>query len=174
MNETTEILDFTLIFNRNKAKLYNYVLKMISDRMTAEDIVQNVFLKLYDNMHLIKNRQSINCWLFRTARNEVFMFYRKKKIHKDKFGVADTEELEIDALYNLEDIIDKKEIKRLIDNELENIPEEPREVFLLKEYSGLSYSEIAAVMGIDEKLVKSRLFKTRQKLINKLSGIIKQ
>lgn len=173
MNGTAEIFDFTLIFNRYKVKLYNYVLKMINDRMTAEDIVQNVFLKLYDNMHLIKNRQSINFWLFRAARNEVFMFYRKKKTHKDQFGVTDTEELEIDAGYDLEDILDKKEIKRLIDNELEGMPEEQGEVFLLKEYGGLSYSEISAVMEIEERLVKSRLYKTRQKLINKLSGIIR-
>jgi RNA polymerase sigma-70 factor (ECF subfamily) len=147
---------------------------MINDRMTAEDIVQNVFLSLYDNFQRIKNKQSINYWLFKAARNEVFMHLRRKKSHKDQFNVIDTAELESDAGYDLEDIIDRKEIKYLIDNELSNIPEEQREIFILREYGGLGYSEIAAIMDINENLVKSRLYKTRQKLINKLSGLIRQ
>lgn len=173
MHAADEIIDFTLVFNRYKVSLYNYVLKMINDRMTAEDIVQNVFLQFYDNMKLIRNKSSVNYWLFKSARNEVYMYYRKKKIHKDKFDVADTDDLELDSDYDLNDIIEKKEIKTLIEAELRELPPEQSEVFLLKEYGGLSYSEIASVMGTDEKLVKSRLFKTRRKLIDKLSGIMR-
>ena len=49
------------------------------------------------------------------------------------------------------------------------MPEEQKDVYLLKEYGELSYKEIAKLLGIDEKLVKSRLFKVRQKLINSIS-----
>ena len=57
-------------------------------------------------------------------------------------------------------------------NELNGMAFEQREVFILKEYAGLSYKEIASVMNIDESLVKSRLFKTRQKLVKRLGPII--
>jgi RNA polymerase sigma-70 factor (ECF subfamily) len=58
-------------------------------------------------------------------------------------------------------------------NELNGMAFEQREVFLLKEYGGFSYREIAEVMNINEDLVKSRLFKTRRKLIEKLSKVLK-
>jgi RNA polymerase sigma-70 factor (ECF subfamily) len=64
------------------------------------------------------------------------------------------------------------ELKKIIMNELELMPQEQREVYLLKEYSGLSYKEIAAIQNIDEELVKSRLFKTRQKLIKRISKLV--
>ena len=56
--------------------------------------------------------------------------------------------------------------------ELKNLPVEQKEVFILREYSGLKYSEIGNVLNIDERLVKSRLNKARDKLINKVSKLI--
>jgi len=63
-------------------------------------------------------------------------------------------------------------MKKIILLELENISIEQKEIFLLKEYGGLSYKEIAVVSNIDENLVKSRLYKTRQKLIERISKIV--
>ena len=73
---------------------------------------------------------------------------------------------------NIEYQFELKEMKNLILNELEKMSIEQKEIFLLKEYGGLSYKEISAISNIDENLVKSRLYKTRQKLINRLSKII--
>ena len=56
--------------------------------------------------------------------------------------------------------------------ELENINPEQKEIFILKEYSGLSYKEIAVLTEIDEELVKSRLYKVRQKLIKRVSKLL--
>jgi RNA polymerase sigma-70 factor, ECF subfamily len=145
---------------------------MTGDRLTSEDIVQNVFLQLYRNMNSIKNTDSINYWIFRTARNEVYMYYRRKRIMVDRFDTEDSNELEIISDYDLNNILDHKEIKKIIENELNKLSPEQSEVFILKEYSGLSYSEISAITGSDEKLVKSRLYKTRQKLIKKLQSAI--
>ncbi len=168
-----QIIDFTLIFNRYKNKIYNYVLKMISDRMLAEDIVQNVFLKLFENLDSIKNKNTISFWLFVTARNEIYGYYRSKKIKVDQFNVYDSEKIENEYYENLEEVFEHKEMKELIIKELNNISTEQREPFIMKEFSGLSYKEIASVMSIDENTVKSRLYKTRQKLIQRISKIVK-
>jgi len=146
---------------------------MISDRMLAEDIVQNIFLRLFENMNTIKNKDSINFWLFRSARNEIYIYYRNKKTRKDQFNVDDTDTLEIDSGSNLAESLEIKETTQLIMNELDKFPPEQKEVFILKEYSGFSYSEIASLLEIDEPLVKSRLYKTRQKLISGLNLIYK-
>jgi len=137
--------------------------------MSAEDIVQNVFLKLYENLPGIQKKESINYWLFHTAKNEVYTYLRKKKSNVDQFNVDDTDEIEIKSDFDFRILIELKETKEIIMNELNKMPFEQKEVFILKEYGGLSYKEIASVMEIDENLVKSRLFKTRQKLINCLA-----
>ena len=145
---------------------------MVNDRMLTEDIVQNVFLKLFENLNSIKNKNNISYWLFTTARNEIYRYYRSKKSRVDQFNVYDTEEIEMEFPENLEDIFEVKEMKELIINELDNISVEQREPFIMKEFGGLSYKEIASIMDIDENTVKSRLYKTRQKLIQRISKIV--
>ncbi len=169
----SQIIEFTIAFNRYKNKIFNYVLKMINDKMLVEDIVQNVFLKFYENMDSIKNKNNVSYWLFVTARNEIYGYYRNKKSRVDQFNVYDTEELETEFPDNLEEFFELKEMKELIIKELENISIEQREPFIMKEFGGLSYKEIAAIMNIDENTVKSRLYKTRQKLIQRISKIVK-
>lgn len=171
---SNKIIEFTLIYNRYKSGLYNYVLKMIKNKMITDDIIQNVFLKLFENLSSIKNKNSVRFWLFTTARNEVYTYFRKRKIDTTKFINEDLSEVEKKSNENIEYQFELKEMKNLILSELENISIEQKEIFLLKEYGGLSYKEIAVISNIDEDLVKSRLYKTRQKLINKLSKIIGQ
>jgi RNA polymerase sigma factor (sigma-70 family) len=171
-DNSENIIEFTLIFNRVKKKLYNYVLKMTGDIMLTEDLTQDIFIKLYQNLGNIRLKSNIEHWLFTTARNEIYGFYRRKKIRVDQFNVEDTDEIEVLSEENIEDEFEKKEMKRLVMSVLNDLPFEQREVFILKEYGGLKYSEIADVMGIDEQLVKSRLNKVRNKLINKISNII--
>ena len=172
MKETPKkIIEFTITYNKYKLRIYNYVLKMVSDKMLCEDIVQNIFLKLFENMELIKNKNSISYWLFKTARNDVYSFYRSKKVKADQFNVLDADELIKPSSENLEVEFEKRELKNLILHELNNLPDDQKEVYLLKEYGGLSYKEIAGIMEIEESLVKSRLYKTRQKLISLLRRV---
>jgi len=99
-------------------------------------------------------------------------FLRSTKTKKLISETADIDEVEISSDLSLEDEIENKELNKLILNELENMNEDFREVFVLKEYSGLSYKEIASLIDIDEELVKSRLYKARQKLIKKISKLV--
>jgi RNA polymerase sigma-70 factor (ECF subfamily) len=145
---------------------------MIRNTMASEDIVQNVFIKLYENIGSIRNRNSIKYWLFTTTRNEVMMVFRKKKSHLDQFNVSDINEIDIISNDLLSDEIEKKELKELILYELDKMSDEHKEVFYLKEYGELSYKEIAELMKISEELVKSRLYNTRQRLISKLKKIV--
>lgn len=144
---------------------------MVGDKVVCDDIVQQTFLKLYENIELIRNKSVIKSWLFTTARNEVFTQFRKKKLRQDHFSDKDTEELKIKDEQFVENY-EKKELRELVMIELNDLPEEQKEVFVMKEYGGLSYKEISAALEIDENLVRSRLFKTRQKLIKRLSKVL--
>jgi RNA polymerase sigma-70 factor (ECF subfamily) len=142
---------------------------MVNDKMLTEDILQNVFIKLYENLENIREKEFLATWVYTTARNEVFDYLRKKRRKpEDKIN----EEYEVTSEGDLVMEYENLELKKIIMNELELMPQEQREVYLLKEYSGLSYKEIAAIQNIDEELVKSRLFKTRQKLIKRISKLV--
>lgn len=145
---------------------------MSADRMLTDDIVQDVFIKLYQNMDSIRNKQSIQFWLFKSARNELYTIFRNTKLKKLYNESEDLEEIEIEDSVSLVDEFDFKELNKMVIDELEKLNPDQKEIFILKEYSGLSYKEIATLMEIDEELVKSRLYKVRQKLIKKISKLV--
>jgi len=167
-DDRENIIEFTILFNRYKKKIYNYVLRVTSDLMLAEDVVQNVFLKLYENLDRIRNKESVNFWLITTARNEMYSHFRSAK-RKAVDKSEDIDYMEVESPVNLEYEFDMRELKKLILKELDTLPDEQKEVFVLKEYTGMNYKEIAEVLSIDMELVKSRLYKTRQKLMKRLS-----
>jgi len=146
---------------------------MLNDQMQADDTVQNVFIKLFENLGNIYNKQSIQFWLFKTTRNEILSFFRNQQNKRLYINAVDLEEVEIESPQLVSDEIENKELNKLILNELNNMNEDFREVFVLREYSGLSYKEVASLLEIDEDLVKSRLYKARQKLAIKISKFIK-
>lgn len=166
------IVQFTISYNHYKDGVYNYILKMVGNRMVCDDLVQNVFLKLFENLDSITNKESIKFWIYTTARNEVYGHFRKKKVDLTKFVSDDSFDIEVISSENLEYQFELKEMKKIILKELEKVSIEQKEVFLLKEYGGFSYKEISAISNINEDLVKSRLYKTRQKLIDKISKLI--
>lgn len=146
---------------------------MLSDQMQADDIVQNVFIKLFENLANIHNKQSIQFWLFKTVRNEILTLFRNRGNRQLYSNSLDVEDVEIEAASSIAEEFENKEMNQLILHELNNLSQDFREVFVLKEYSGLSYKEIASLLAIDEDLVKSRLYKVRQKLANRISKLIK-
>lgn len=164
----TNIIEFTIIYNRHKKKLYNYLLKLVSDTMLAEDILQTVFLKFYQNLPGMKNKSGAELWLFRTARNEAFTHFRSRKV-QNREVLPDDDDFDISDKALFESEMELKEVGELISEELEKMTYENREVFILKEFNGFSYSEIASILGMDEQSVKSRLFKVRRKIIDKIS-----
>lgn len=167
--DSQKIIHFTLLYNRYKKRLYNFLLKLSGNRMIAEDITQSVFLKLFENFDSLNNKESANYWLFRTARNEYFNFFKREKRKSEiNESIISTKQNELE----LETIIELKEMKNIILAELDKMEIEQKEVYLLKEYGGLSYMEISKTLDIDVGLVKSRLYKVRQKLINKISKLV--
>ncbi len=155
------IIDFTLIYNRFKKPLFNYISKVMKSDILAEDLAQNVFMKLYDNLDRIRNSATIEVWIFRTARNEIFGHFRKKKnLVEETFEIHEEKILTSNLLEDYE----HKELIDFIEAELNCMDRGNSEIYYLKEYSGLSYKEIAKIMEITQDIVRSRLFNVRKKL----------
>ncbi len=145
---------------------------MCSDSMLADDIVQDVFIKLYKNLSSIQNKQSVHFWLFKTARNEFYTLLRNTKLSKLYTNAEDYDEVELEDDLSVTEEIENNELKSIVINELDKMSAENKEIFVLKEYSGFTYKEIAALLELDIETVKSRLYKIRQRLIKKISKLV--
>ena len=99
-------------------------------------------------------------------------FYRSNKNKKLITTTVDIDSLEMKSPESLVEEIENKELNDLILSELELMNKDFKEVFILREYSGLSYREISSILDIEEDLVKSRLYKARQKLTNTISTLV--
>jgi RNA polymerase sigma factor (sigma-70 family) len=163
------VIDFTLLYNRYKKPLFNYLTKIVKSEMLAEDIAHNVFIKLYRSLADIRNRDRIEIWIFTTARNEAFGHFRKTKAAPEENLSLHEEQLSTKCCY---DEYERNELIAIIEDELGKMDSQQSEVYYLKEYSGLSYKEVAQIMNITEDLVRSRLFKVRQKLKSVLIKLV--
>ncbi len=160
-------------YNLLKDAVYNYALRMLNDRDVAADVVQNVFLKFFEKIDSIRDELKVNIWIFTVARNEIFGEFRKRKKDIDSIEkVAEKEKLHESGRSVIEDI-ELKEMRDLILQALDKLPPVSKEVFLLREYGGFSYGQIAELTGSTISSVKSRLFKTRRRLINEISEFFK-
>jgi len=150
---------FVNLYNRYKNAIYIFCLKMVDEPDNAKDIVQGVFLKIYERPHQLKQAEKFKSWMFTIARNECLTYLRKVGYSSE---LPDEME-DVDLILPHRDIEKDEEII-LVKRAVERLKPELKEVVLLREYDNLSYKEIADVVGTTESIVKSRLFTARQKL----------
>jgi RNA polymerase sigma-70 factor (ECF subfamily) len=160
---------YDLLVTRYKVRLFNYVLRMVSDQDVAEEIAQDAFVRAYVNADKYRTIARFSTWLYTIATNLVRNRYRKKRRRPPVLSLFfrlhdDGEELvhEIpDPSANPEEEAVGEDIERLIAIAAEQIPERYREPFLLREVNQLSYEEIRAVTGLKLGTVRSRINRAR-------------
>ena len=149
------------LYGRYRERVLKHCTRLLCDEQAAKDVVQNVFMKLQTEHSTVRNGLSLQSWIFTVARNEAFGELRRKKN-----TVLDEEILWEGELPDEE--LAKKDRKEIIESVLNMLYPSFREVIMLREYEQLSYEEIAQVTGLTISAVKSRLFKARKALIQKL------
>ncbi len=148
-----------------KQKLYRYARSYLKDETQAEDIVQEVFLKLWDKRNDISRINNIEAWSMTITKNMVLDKIRAKRSYS-----MDPQEMKINE-YDSETpdlIIERAEIRTDIRRMIETLPDKQREVIILREIEGYSYQKIGEIMGIDQNLVRVTLFRARDNLRKKI------
>ena len=153
---------FGALYERYKTSIFRYCLRMLGDESSAEDAAHDTFLKMFTHAGTLQSPQALQGWLLRTARNEVMMMFRRQK-RTEPYAEEDlwTDQTPLDLTVSAE----TGEIVQLL---LRQLKPAYREVLVLREYDRLSYGEIASITGDTESSVKSRLFKARKALADKL------
>lgn len=156
---------FRELYNRYSSQVHAYCLKVMSNEEIAEDIFQETFIKFYQNFKVDHERLNIPGFLIKIARN---LCLNQKRDKRTTVPIDEYDFVEFDT-QNYE----KKELIDLIDRSLELLEDEYREAFVLREYSGLPYEEIANVVGISLANAKSRVFRAKQKIKTILQPYLK-
>ena len=156
---------FMEIYNRYSSYVHAFCLKILGDVDTAEDVFQEAFIKFYQN---VKNNDSTNVksFLIMIARNLAFNHIRNRKhnvpIEDYEFAVSEYEQY------------DKKELLALIDNAILMLEENYKEIFVMREYSGLSYKDIGEILTISPSNAKTMYFRAKIKIQKILQPYIEE
>ncbi len=156
---------FVSLYNRYKGPVYAFCVKMLSDREVAADVMQDTFLRLYENRDRLLKSSSFKSWLFTIARNQCLNTMRRDK---RMVGYGDGIE-DVPGESTPVSRLEKSERIAMVSECLMRLKPDYREVLILREYQNLSYDEIAAVTRSTVSAVKSRLFKARRKLAGMLT-----
>ncbi len=153
---------FEKLYHRYKRHIFTFCLKLTGDRFLAEDATHDTFLKMRLNIHTLNEASSFRTWLFSIARNGVF-----RQLHRQQRNGSFDEESVWDEETPLT-ITEHDDTSSVIALCINALKPEYKEVLMLREYEHHSYDEIAVITGNSESSVKSRLFKARKALAQKL------
>ena len=141
-----------------EGKLYNLALQITGSRDDAMDVTQSAFVKAYEKLHTFDPGYRFFSWIYRIAVNEALnLINRRRRESKLEY---DTEAVAADP----EQTAGDREIWRRVGRALDELTPDHRAVVVLKHFQEKSYREIAQILDIPEKRVKSRLFTARRKL----------
>ncbi len=172
---------FNEIVLRYKAKVYNFVRRMVSDVADAEDLTQETFVRAYLSIGSFQSRASLNTWLFRIATNLCIDHSRKSKRTSENTtrlvnsydGEEDTDREIPDLSFDPQSLLLNSELGSILESALLDLPTKLRAVVLLYDIEGLTYEEIAEVEACPLGTVKSRLFNGRNVLRQKLAPYLR-
>jgi len=168
---------FRKLFEIYQTPVYNFVARMIGQPQDAEDVVQEVFVKLYHKLATLREVRYFTTWMFSIAKNEAINYARKHRRRKwqaldDSAAHAEHEAVPAQE-HNPERVAAHRELDQVLQKALEAVPEINRAAFILGVLEEYSYKEVAAMLGCSENNVKSRVFRARAVISEKLGPYLK-
>jgi RNA polymerase sigma-70 factor (ECF subfamily) len=160
---------FELLMHAYEKKVYSMALRMSGSAEDAFDLSQEIFLRIYRSIGLFKMESSVSTWIYRLSTNVCIDFLRRRKKRPETALISEQEDGEYeneipDTRYSPESEYDKTELREQLSKALLCLSPEHRQIVVLRDINGLSYTEIADLLGIEEGTVKSRLFRAREQL----------
>lgn len=159
---------FSEIYSRYWPLLYKHAFRMLKEANESEDVVQEVFTKLWHKAPTLQSDVSVGAYLYVSTRNAVLNLFSKNQVHHAY--LSDLGQF-LDQAQEVTDYrIRENILAKLIEDEIQKLPPRMREVFELKRKQNLSYKEIADVMNISELTVKTQMNKAISTLRNRFGN----
>ncbi|HEY0970069.1 MAG TPA: sigma-70 family RNA polymerase sigma factor [Gemmatimonadales bacterium] len=160
---------FQELVERYQTRLLNFIYRTIGDREKAEDLVQEVFIRVYRHLHRFDRSKKFSTWIYTIAsnlaknelrnrsRNPLVLFQTIRKNWQEDDRPLQFE----DHTMRPDDLYRKRHLRELVESSVSQLPAHHREVFVLRELEGKSYEEIAEITSTNLGTVKSRLNRAR-------------
>ena len=157
---------YNLLVSRWEKRVFNYLLRLVSNREDAMDVSQDVFLKAYQSLPKLDDPARFSGWLFRIAHNEAFSLLRRRRPETELTGEPRPAELSPRLL--------PMELSLAVETALNRLNADQREAVLLKIYQGFKFEEMAEILECPVSTVKSRLYTALDLLKTSLAPMHKE
>lgn len=149
------------LYEQYKRPLFSLVYRHTYNFEVAEDLIQDIFLKIFTNLQHLQEEGTFGGWAYRIALNTCYSYLRKKKSELQKtIPLSDVEGKVREETYEAQERI----VKRPLDEAIQALPNRLKSTFLLHDVQGFKHGEIAQILGCKVGTSKSQLFKARMKI----------
>ncbi len=161
---------FEHLVHAYEKNVYNLALRSLGNPQDAEDVTQEAFLKAYRSLSSFRGDSKFSVWLYRIVSNLCLDLLRAKQRRPVQSLTVENDEGEVDELeisdehFSPEKLLDRKLTRESVQRGLASLPDDSRQILLLRELQGMSYEEIGDTLGLEPGTVKSRIFRARKKL----------
>ena len=170
---------YDLLVLKYQQRVINLIARFVKNHADALDVSQETFIKAYKALPNFRGESAFYTWLYRIAVNTAknHLTVQSRKITKSDYDVTEIEQIEgnmsLTEQTTPENLLIKDELQDIVLNTIENLPEDLKSAIMLREIEGLSYEEIAAVMECPVGTVRSRIFRARETIDNKIKPLLK-
>jgi RNA polymerase sigma-70 factor (ECF subfamily) len=161
---------FKELVETKQSLVFNTVLGLLQNNEDAEDVTQDVFIKVFESIHQFKGESALSTWIYRVGVTTALEFIRRKK-RKKRFGflspiLGDDNEptLELSDFHHPGIELDNKEKAAILFKAIQQLPENQKVAFILNKVEGLSYQEVAEIMKTSLSAVESLLHRAKTNL----------
>jgi RNA polymerase sigma-70 factor (ECF subfamily) len=166
---------FELLFEQYRLPVFNFLYRMLNmEREAAEDLLQEVFVKIYDAREYYEPRAKFSTWLFTIVRNHCLNFLMSRQYRQSRQTLsleAMAEENNVEPLHDPAVPADREtgKIGELLEQAIGRLPNEYKEVFILHAVEGLSHEDIAAILRMNPATVRTNYHRARTMLRGKIN-----
>ncbi|WP_353134621.1 RNA polymerase sigma-70 factor [Pseudopedobacter sp.] len=146
---------FDFFYQTYSLRIYRKLLKMVKVDVVAQELLQDVFVKIWEKRHLVDPAQSFRSYLFRIAENSVFDFYRK--LSRDDQLQHEVRVRTPEGYTHTEEVLSLKETENSINQAIDHLSGKQKQVFILCKLEGKSYEEVSRLMGISISTVNGHI-----------------
>jgi RNA polymerase sigma-70 factor (ECF subfamily) len=162
---------FELIYDRIANRIYLFILKKVAIRETAEEILQEVFIALWNNRHSIEVNTSLEAYLFGIAKNKIFSFMRSESV-RNKYAADFSLFVQKYKDNSLEESMDLNDLHQVLDEKIAELPDKCQIAFRMSRFEHASISEIAKTMNISTRTVENYITQALRHLRTNLNTIV--
>jgi RNA polymerase sigma-70 factor, ECF subfamily len=161
---------FEQLFREMYPALCNFANKIIGDLIMSEEVVQDIFYKLWDRRQNIEIRHGLSSYIYTAVRNQCLVYLKHLKIREEYAMYISNDYMEQRS--NVEDYLETAEIESILEETLESLPAKRRRIFELSRFEGLKYHEIAEKLSVSVKTIEANMTKALKAFRKNLSAYL--